>query len=232
MLDGHRNGAVALKGQAPRQHFVQHHAGRINVRAGVDMLAPRLFRGDIMHGAEGILRHGLRRVLQAGNAEIGHLHAAVPQHHDVLGLNVPVNDAAAVGVLQGTHDLNDEVQGLPPVHLAPTRHVLLQGDAVNKLHDDVLRVAAGGHVINRHDVGMGKLRHGAALVLEAAADLLVLRHVRLQDLDGHHAVEPMALRLVNVGHSSGTDQLNDLVPIIQHFSYVLIHIVISFKCSV
>ena len=36
-----------------------------------------------------------------------------------MGLDVPVNDAPAVGVAQGLGDLGDEMQGLPPVELVP-----------------------------------------------------------------------------------------------------------------
>ena len=78
---------------------------------------------------------------------------------------------------------------------------------------------------------MGKLCHGLALVPEAAADLLIFSHIGLQDLDGHHAVEPVALGPVYIGHTAGADQLDDLIAVIQHFSYVFIHNAVSFKCS-
>ena len=44
MLNGHRYGAVTLKGQTAGQHFIEHHTGRINVRACVDTVAAGLFR--------------------------------------------------------------------------------------------------------------------------------------------------------------------------------------------
>ena len=53
-----------------------------------------------MDGAQRLLGQSLGGVFQAGDAEVGHLHAAVPQHHDVLGLDVPVDDAPAVGVAE------------------------------------------------------------------------------------------------------------------------------------
>ena len=184
-----------------------------------------------MHRAQGILGHSLCVVLQAGNAEIGHLHAAVSQDHDILGLDVPVNDPAAVGVLQGAHDLNDEVQGLPPIHFTPAGHILLQGNAVDELHDNVLCVTAGGDIINGHDIGVGKLCHSLALIPEAAAYLLIFSHISLQDLDGYHSVKPVAFGPIYISHAARADQLDDLIAVIQHFSYVFIHNAISFKCS-
>ena len=124
---------------------------------------------------------------------------------------------------QRPHDLGDEVQCLPPVHLATALHVLLQGDAVHQLHDDILRVAAAGHVVHRHDVGVGQLGHRQRLVPEAAAEVCVLRQIVFQDLHRHHSVQAVALSLVDVGHAAAADELQYLIAVIQHFSDILIH---------
>ena len=216
VLDGHGHGAVPLEGQAAGEHLIQHHAGGVDVAAGVDPVPPGLFRGDVVDGAQGLLGQGLGGVLQAGDAEVGHLHAAVPQHHHVLGLDVPVDDAPAVGVGEAPHDLGDEVQGLPPVQLAPLLHVLLQRDAVDELHDDIFDIAAPGHVVHRHDVGMGQLGDSLGLRVEAAAEVLVLGQITLQDLDGHQPVQPVALGLVDHRHAPGADALQDLIAVVQH----------------
>ena len=142
MLDGHRNGGLSFKGQPSGEHLIKHHAGGIDVAAGVRPVAPCLLRRNIVDGAKGFLCQGLGGIRQTGDAEIGHLHAAVPQDHDVLGLDVPVDDATAVGVAEAPHDLGDEVQRLPPVQLAPLFHILLEGDAVDQLHDDIFHIAA------------------------------------------------------------------------------------------
>ena len=49
----------------------------------------------------------------AGDAEIGYFHRAVPQNHDVLGLDIPVDDAPAVGVFQGLGDLQGKEKWSP-----------------------------------------------------------------------------------------------------------------------
>ena len=223
VLDRHRDSRVSLERQPAGQHFVQHHAGGVDVAPGVDPVAPGLLRRDIVHGAQGLLGQGLGGVLQAGDAEIGHLHAAVPQDHDVLGLDVPVDDAPAVGVAQASHDLGDEVQGLPPVQLAPLLHILLQRDAVDELHHDIFRVTAPGHVVDRHDVGVGQLSDCLGLRVEPAAEILVLGQVGLQNLDSHQTVETVALRLVDHRHAACADALQDLIAVVQHLSNVLIH---------
>ena len=224
MLDGHGHGGVTFKGKPARQHLVQHHAGGIDVGAGVDTVAPRLLGGNIMDGAQRLLRQGLAGVGQTGDAEIGHLYAAVPQHHDILWLDVPVDNAPAVGMAEAAHDLGDEMQRLSPVHAAPPFHILLQGDPVDQLHDDILRLTAGRDIVHRDDIGMGQLCHSPGLVPEAAAEIGVVRQIALEDLDGHQPVQAMTSGLIYIRHAAGTDQLQNFVAIVQHTSYVLIHV--------
>ena len=196
-----------VEGQAPRQHLIEHHARGVDVGARVDPVAPRLLGGDVVHRSERLLREGLPLVFQARDAEVCDLHAPVAQHHDVLGLDVAVDDAAAVRVGECAHDLGDEVHRLAPVHAAAALHILLEGDPVDQLHDDILRVTRGGDVIDRDDVRMGELGNGARLVAEAAAELRVVRQFVLENLDRHETVQPVTLRLVDVGHAAAADQL-------------------------
>ena len=58
----------------------------------------------------------------------------------VLGLDVPVNNATAVGVLERTEDLDDKVYGILPVQHVFAVDVIFQGNAVNVLHDDILHL--------------------------------------------------------------------------------------------
>ena len=92
-----------------------------------------------------------------------------------MGLDIPVDNPPAVGVGEGLHDLSDEVQCLPPGQLASLLlHILLEGDAVDELHNDVIQLRGVGHIVDRHDVGMGEHGDGLGLIVEPAAELLVL----------------------------------------------------------
>ena len=217
VLDGHGHGGVPLKGQPPGDHLIQHHAGGVQIAAGIDVATPGLLRGDIVDGAQGLLGQGaVSAGGHPGDAKVGHLHAAVPQHHHVVGLDVPVDDAPAVGVAQGLHDLGDEVQGLTPVQLTPLfLHILFQGDPVDELHDDVLNVSGAADIIHRHDVGVRQHGHGLGLVVEAAAELGVLGQVLPQDLHRHQPVQPVAPGFIHLGHPAGADELQDLISVIE-----------------
>ena len=223
MLDGYGNSGIPLKGQPAGQHLIEHHTRGIDVAAGISTVAPCLFGRDIMDGTQGLLGQRLGGVFQTGDAKVGYFYTAVPQDHNVLGFDVPVDDAPAVGVAQAPHDLGDEVQGFPPVQLAPLFHVLFESNTVDELHDDIFRIAAPGHIVNGYDIGMGQLGDSLGLRVEAAAEILVLGQVGLQNFHGYQAVETVAFCLVDHRHAACADALQDLIAVIQHFSNILIH---------
>ncbi len=133
-----------------------------------------------------------------------------------MGLDVPVNDAPAVGVGEGLHNLGDEVQRLPPGELAaPLLHILLEGDAVNELHDDIIQLLRAGHVIDRHNVGVGEHRYSLGLIVEPAAELCVLGQILLEDFHRNQAVEPVTPGLVHHRHAADTDALQDLISVVE-----------------
>ena len=63
------------------------------------MSALGLFRGNVVDAAQGFLCQGVALAHDPGNAEVHHLDRAVFQYHDVMGLDVPVDDPPAVSVL-------------------------------------------------------------------------------------------------------------------------------------
>ena len=68
-----------------------------------------------MHRADGLVADGLALCAgEACDAEVHHLDGAICQQHDVLRLDVAVNDALGVGVLQSTQNLGGKVHGLLP----------------------------------------------------------------------------------------------------------------------
>jgi len=69
-------------------------------------------------------------------------------------LDVAVDDAAAVRVLKRLGDLRGEVERFAPVELALLLHVLLERDALDELHDDIVDAVRMGHVVDAHDIGM------------------------------------------------------------------------------
>ena len=72
-----------------------------------------------------------------GDAEVGQLHPAVLADHDVLGLDVAMDDPGLVGVREGVADLDDDHRGDLRVRDGVSGEVLFEGLAVDELRDDV-----------------------------------------------------------------------------------------------
>ena len=220
----HRDGVVRHKGQLAGEHLVEHDAHRVDVRLIGDIVAAGLLGGDVVHRANGLVGHGLGLALEeAGNAEVGHLDGAVLQEHDVLGLDVPVDDALLVGALQGHEDLGGEVDSLLPADGALLLDILLQGDAVDKLHDDVLDLVAKADIVHLDNVGVVEHRDGLGLIAETAQEIAVVGKFFLQNLDGHPAALHAVVGLVDIGHAAHADKLVDFVPAIQALADESIH---------
>ena len=175
VLDGHGHRGVPIKGQAPGEHLIENHAGRVDIRPGVNMAASGLLRGNIVHRPQGLLGQGvLGGGHDPGNAKVSHLHTAVPEHHNILGLNIPVNDPPAVGVSQGPDNLRDKIQGLPPVQATFFfLHILLEGNAVDELHDDIVQIIPLADIVHRDDVGVGEHGNCLGLLMEPAAEFRI-----------------------------------------------------------
>ena len=224
VLDGHRHRGFPVKGGPAGGHLVHDHPQGIQVGAIVRIAALGLLRGDIVHGAQGLLGQGVALGHDPGDAEVHDLHAAVLEHHHIVGLDVPVDDAPAVGVLQALGDLEGEMQGLLPVENPLDLHILLQGDAVDQLHHNIVGGIGGGDIKHLNDVGMAEHGDGLALRPEAAAEVLIAGILVLQDLDRHKTVQPVAECFVYNGHSAGSQHIQNLVTAIQQLSNILIHI--------
>ena len=66
---------------------------------------------------------------------------AVPEDHNVVGLDVPVDDPRLWAWPSALTIWVMKWGGLPPVQLISLfLHILLQGDPVDQLHHDVLKV--------------------------------------------------------------------------------------------
>ena len=95
---------LPVEGRPQRQQLVQRRAQRVDVGAVVDRhaLGQRLLRAHVTQRAHQVARHrqaGLA-VLHVGQAEVGHPQLAAPVQQQVGRLDVAMDDAQLVGVVQ------------------------------------------------------------------------------------------------------------------------------------
>ena len=165
----------AAQRQLPGQHLVEDDAQRVDVGPVIDLQRPlHLLRGHVVQRAHHLPRPGQREVAgvaaqQLGQAEVGDLHAALAVQQDVLRLDVAVDDALLVGVLQGVADLRHDPQRLLRLQVAVAQQ-LPQVDAVHVLHDEVVEAAGLAEIVDGDDVGMAEPGQGAGLAVEALGE--------------------------------------------------------------
>ena len=164
--DLHR--VLAGEGRLARKHLVEHYARGIEVGLLVDRLALRLFGGDVIDGAHGLLAVvGLGRVAgELGYAEVGELYAAVIGYHDVLGLYVAVYEPLLMRVVETFQHVGDYAHGLLRIEPAALVHEVAERLSVDVFEHEIVDVAVAAHIVEGHDVFVFEGDHGLRLAGE------------------------------------------------------------------
>src|SRR5262249_6587708 len=111
------------KRRPPGQQEIEGGSEAVNVRADVHLVAgDGLFRGDVVRRAQDDVftvlpgQSGGRAPDQPGQPQVEDFHHAATVEQDVGGLDVAVDPAGQVGVLQPVGGLADVVRGADDIH--------------------------------------------------------------------------------------------------------------------
>ena len=200
----------------PAEHFVEHHAHRVDVRALIHVHAALLLRSHVVwraHDEAGLGGGGgfRRRFGQPRQAKVRDLHMALGVHHDVGRLDVPVHDALPVRVGQRRADLPGERQRLLGIE-PDLVNDLVQIRALDEFHDEekvALRRLA--EVMHGKDVRVVEPGHGPGLAHKTVHEILAHADLQRQDLDRDKAVQRDLPRLVHRAHPAAPEHLRHLV---------------------
>ena len=156
-----------------------------------------------------------------GQTEVCKLHHPVSGDHDVLRLDVAVDDPTAVRVSQGVADLGRDLEGPWNVQLFVKLENLFQVFSVHVLHDEVKDALVFANIIDVDDVSVVELRRGARFLDEAADERGVAGKVLGKDLYCHGPPQVELLCLVDHSHAAFRDLFDDMAAA-QDLSYVSI----------
>jgi len=157
------------------QRFAQGYAERVLIRRWRQLAAFGLLRRHEPRRPDAARQRRVRAPggevvgldLAARETEVEHAHAAVVADHRVLGLEVAVDDAAAMRCRQPFARGAIHRQDL--ANTAPLGAVRAQVHAAHPLHDEVDLVTDDADIVDRNDVGMRQLRERLALQQDAGA---------------------------------------------------------------
>jgi hypothetical protein len=128
-----------------------------------------------------------------------------------LGLQIPVNDALAVGFAERPRDLDGDVERALRGHRRSLFDLFVEGAAVQILHrhEDVA-VFGLTVVVDGDDVGMGQPRAGRSFEEEPPQELLTRAlDLGAYDLDRHRSSQRHLGRQIDPAHSArGDDPLH------------------------
>ena len=210
MLDGNGHCALPVKGNPARNHLIHGDTQRIDIALGVTVAAPHLLGRAVVHGAHHIGADGIGRG-SSGNTEIRKLHLSVYGNDNILGLHIPMDDAAVVGGLQSQRHLDSDAGGLADTQLALSGDVILQGDSFHQLHDNIVNSIVLPHIVHINDIGMGEAGRRLGLPLELVHKVCISAELSLHNLESHHTVQLVILGLIDISHAAGAHPADDLI---------------------
>ena len=187
----HEAGALALEGRAAGQHLVGDDGEGVDVGGGGEVLAAHLLRGHVAWRAHGEAGHGEAGGVEgAGDAEVGEGGATAGVDDDVAGLDVAVDHALSVGVVEGAGELGDDAAGLGWGEGSALGDDAVEALAFEEAHGDVAAAVGGGaDVVDGDDVGMVEASGEACFLVEALAEVGVVGVGGGDGLEGDLALE-------------------------------------------
>lgn len=225
-----------LDRRAQGEDGVENAAERVDVGALVEIaeMTRRLLRGHVLRGAEhgavpgqsggeavGFGRGGVLdgrvfgiRASQSRESPVHHHDLAVLADHDVLGFEVAMEYAFAVGEGDGVADLAEDVEQLGQGKVAQDLGDFVaevfedgaEGAALEELHRVEERQAVlPDDVVDGHDVRVGQQGEHLGLADETPAHDFVGVPLQQHDLDGNGASEFRVLRRQHAAHAAGGD---------------------------
>jgi hypothetical protein len=153
---------------------------------------------------------GFRGARHAGESEVEDLHVTVSGEKDVLGLQVPVHDAALVRGRESAGDLQREVDRLARVERRPGEP-RPQGLSLEELRDGVGDVALDAEIVDGEDVRMRQGGDRLGFPLEARARFRVAREMLWQDLDRDVAIQLRVAGAIDLSHPARAQRRQNLV---------------------
>ena len=192
MLERNRHARVGAERYGARQHFVADDAQGIEIAAAVELDSLDLFGTHVARRTDQHARYRERSTAVHGtrDAEIGEYGRAVLAEQDVLGLDVAMHEALAMGDVQCTAQRDAHVHDLLRA-ATPTQNPLLEVAAGQIFHRQVVVRLMLADVEHRNDGRMMNVRNDARFTDEPGGETRIGIQQRRHDLQRDFALETL-----------------------------------------
>ena len=207
----HLAGFFSLVRQRSREYLVQDDTQGIEVGTLVDVLVSEALGGDVMQrpAETGPGRFGLA----VGQPEIEELHLERRVDHDVVGLDVVVQEATRVDVIEGPQALHGQaIEALDELGTPLPAKIL----PLHIFHRQKMPAVAldRAEVVDLGEVRMAQARHGAELFLEEL-DGLAVEPLGPQELQGDLPAPLVGIpHQVHRSHASFAKEADNGIPLV------------------
>ena len=213
-LGAHRGiDVVTLEGRLAGQHLVEDDTEGVEVAPRVAPLALHLLRRHVVRRPDRLgqarPRHLPERRVER-DAEVDELHPAVRGDHDVLGLEVAVDDAVVVQVGERVGDGDGQRDGGLAGQAALSAETVAQQLAVDVLHGEV-EAALLARLEDLDDGGVVQALADLFLALEALVEDHVARVLQMRHLERDRVAVLEIARPEDGGHAATRDDVEHLV---------------------
>jgi len=206
VLESQGQSGLGLEREDARQHEVHCDAQGEDVAALVHGLAIELFGRHVARRPHGVSDLGEPHpLLRPGQPKVHDLDVPLPVDHEILRLQVPVDDTESVDLGQSLADLPGDMEAFlygqlaqPPDHVAQ----VLAGDV---LHGDEEGRALFAEVIHPANAGMGDPPGDPQLGPEALDGLLVDGDLGVDEFQGHFFADLGVVDPINAAHAALAD---------------------------
>ena len=209
MLHEHGRRVRGLEGRLADEHLIPDDAQRILVAAAVEVALPHcLFGRHVGRRADRDAREGQPGVARgrARDTKVGDESATCrPIDENVVRLDVAMDDAARVRVVQRIRDLTEDaaygIHGEPRLACESCREALALDERHDEKHDPATLIDG----VDRYDVWVTELRGRLCLAQEPSADVFVECQLGRKGLHRNVSMQPQIERAIHRGHSAAAD---------------------------
>ncbi len=151
-----------VEGGIPGEEKIESPAQAVNVRPNIDFVTiDDLLRSQVVLGSQDALAVGLVglrslgiSLKEMGQAHVHNLNDPLAIQQNVAGLDVPVNQAAFVRMLQSQRGLANVVRRPQDIHGTLAIDNLLQIGAVDIFHDQEMELAILVNIVGANNIGV------------------------------------------------------------------------------
>lgn len=196
----------AREGHNAGDDFVSDNRQRVEIAASINALRRRLLRRNIFWRSHENAGTGQTlTVRRLRDAEVGQQNAPFDIDQDIMRLDVAVNGALRMGVVECISDWRNDADRHCQTERAAFADNRVQRSSANIFHGDVSQTVRFANVVHGDDIRMAEIRNRYRLTFKAPLEFRVERQMRRHDLERNGAFERSVECAVYARHTAAPD---------------------------